>query len=331
MHRFAARFAPPHNLGLGKLNMTPEHLKVVFQAVSAFGLAWVLWWITQSYLAFTTLRTLRGPDPISFITGMHIPSRVLYGANVISCEGNLKQWFNRRGDAFQRHVALDYGPVVKMHGMMGVRRIVSAPRDEWQRNFGHLTSAPCSTYRTQGRYTRSWSRMNTSTNPLKQSSSTSHSRVYAYDLPKATLQNRAHAVRTRPTVFRRYVLQNDHVPIARKCSNARQDPPTRNSASSSTLCSQPRTCVGFSPSSTVWLTGCVIIPIHTTVFNSSFARQLRDALQSSVESGKTEHDFLSWAVRVALELIGQGGLGYSFDPLTEDKRDAYADAIKAFK
>jgi len=27
---------------------------------------------------------------------------------------------------------------------------------------------------------------------------------------------------------------------------------------------------------------------------------------------------LSWMTRVALELIGQGGLGYSFDPLTED-------------
>ena len=70
---------------------------------------------------------------------------------------------------------------------------------------------------------------------------------------------------------------------------------------------------------------------YTTAIISLFAHQLRDALQSSVESGKTEHDFLSWAVRVALELIGQGGLGYSFDPLTEDKRDAYADAIKAFK
>ena len=27
---------------------------------------------------------------------------------------------------------------------------------------------------------------------------------------------------------------------------------------------------------------------------------------------------LSWMSRTALELIGQSGLGYSFDPLTED-------------
>ena len=34
--------------------------------------------------------------------------------------------------------------------------------------------------------------------------------------------------------------------------------------------------------------------------------------------------------RTALELIGQGGFGYSFDPLTEDKADDFADSVKAF-
>lgn len=38
---------------------------------------------------------------------------------------------------------------------------------------------------------------------------------------------------------------------------------------------------------------------------------------------------LGWMGRTALELIGQGGLGYSFDPLVEDKADAYGEAIKA--
>ena len=32
-------------------------------------------------------------------------------------------------------------------------------------------------------------------------------------------------------------------------------------------------------------------------------------------------DVLSWMIRTALELIGQSGLGYSFDPLTEDGND----------
>ena len=34
--------------------------------------------------------------------------------------------------------------------------------------------------------------------------------------------------------------------------------------------------------------------------------------------------------RAALELIGQTGIGHSFDPLTEDVADAYADAVKNF-
>lgn len=39
---------------------------------------------------------------------------------------------------------------------------------------------------------------------------------------------------------------------------------------------------------------------------------------------------LGWMSRAALELIGQAGIGYSFDPLTEDVPDAYAEAIKYF-
>ena len=34
--------------------------------------------------------------------------------------------------------------------------------------------------------------------------------------------------------------------------------------------------------------------------------------------------------RTALELVGQGTLGYSFDPLTADSHDGYAEAVKAF-
>ena len=32
--------------------------------------------------------------------------------------------------------------------------------------------------------------------------------------------------------------------------------------------------------------------------------------------------------RTALELIGQGGLGYSFDPLTENIKNEFGDALK---
>lgn len=41
-------------------------------------------------------------------------------------------------------------------------------------------------------------------------------------------------------------------------------------------------------------------------------------------------DMLQWMSRAALELIGQTGIGHSFDPLTEDVSDAYADAVKNF-
>ena len=58
--------------------------------------------------------------------------------------------------------------------------------------------------------------------------------------------------------------------------------------------------------------------------------QLLGAISSRVENGSEEIDVLGWMARAALELIGQGGLGYSFDPLTEDKADEFADSIKAF-
>lgn len=38
---------------------------------------------------------------------------------------------------------------------------------------------------------------------------------------------------------------------------------------------------------------------------------------------------MSWMGRIALECIGQGGLGYSFDPLVGGKMtDEYGNALK---
>lgn len=39
---------------------------------------------------------------------------------------------------------------------------------------------------------------------------------------------------------------------------------------------------------------------------------------------------MNWAGRAALELVGQGALGYSFDPLTEDVSDDFAESVKSF-
>ena len=39
-------------------------------------------------------------------------------------------------------------------------------------------------------------------------------------------------------------------------------------------------------------------------------------------------DVLQWMGRTALELIGQGGLGYSFDRLVSATQDSFGDALK---
>lgn len=38
---------------------------------------------------------------------------------------------------------------------------------------------------------------------------------------------------------------------------------------------------------------------------------------------------LGWMGRAALEMIGQGGLGYSLDPLVSDNVDEYGRALKS--
>lgn len=38
---------------------------------------------------------------------------------------------------------------------------------------------------------------------------------------------------------------------------------------------------------------------------------------------------LHWLTRIALELLGQGGFGYSFDTLTEEGSNPLADDLKA--
>lgn len=63
------------------------------------------------------------------------------------------------------------------------------------------------------------------------------------------------------------------------------------------------------------------------IFNQAVHR-LRVAISSEVIEGTEEIDMLDWMSRLSLELIGQGGLGYSFDPLVEDAKNEYGDALK---
>ncbi|KAJ3550676.1 hypothetical protein NMY22_g309 [Coprinellus aureogranulatus] len=59
------------------------------------------------------------------------------------------------------------------------------------------------------------------------------------------------------------------------------------------------------------------------------ASQLRDGLMQQVTQGETEVDMLSWMTRTALELIGRGGLGYSFGSLDPGAGEhPYAKSVK---
>ncbi|KAI0373129.1 cytochrome P450 [Pilatotrama ljubarskyi] len=70
-------------------------------------------------------------------------------------------------------------------------------------------------------------------------------------------------------------------------------------------------------------------PIFTHVIHRNLS-QLEEAIASRVKDGPQEIDVLGWMGRTALELIGQGGLGHSFDPLTEDVADEFTDSVKAY-
>ncbi|KAI0670045.1 cytochrome P450 [Trametes maxima] len=61
-------------------------------------------------------------------------------------------------------------------------------------------------------------------------------------------------------------------------------------------------------------------------FFHQIARKTRDAIKSRVEAGAKEMDVAGWVGRAAIELVGRGGLGHSFDPLTEETSDDYTEA-----
>ncbi|THH05492.1 hypothetical protein EW146_g9889 [Bondarzewia mesenterica] len=59
-------------------------------------------------------------------------------------------------------------------------------------------------------------------------------------------------------------------------------------------------------------------------------QQLRETLIAKVEDGPKEVDMMDWMTRAALELVGQAGLGYSFDTLDDKVENTYANATKNF-
>lgn len=62
----------------------------------------------------------------------------------------------------------------------------------------------------------------------------------------------------------------------------------------------------------------------------SIQYQLRDGIAKQVVDDTHGIDILNWMTRAALELVGQGGLGWSFDTLEKPEVNTLAEYIKAF-
>ena len=59
--------------------------------------------------------------------------------------------------------------------------------------------------------------------------------------------------------------------------------------------------------------------------------QLVEGISNGVRNAPQSVDMLDWMGRAALEIIGQAGMGHSFDPLTPDSSsDAYTKAAKTY-
>ncbi|KAJ7746004.1 cytochrome P450 [Mycena metata] len=59
-------------------------------------------------------------------------------------------------------------------------------------------------------------------------------------------------------------------------------------------------------------------------------KRVQAVLESKVHNGPQEVDMLLWMTRCALELVGQAGLGHSFDSLVDDTIPPYILSIKKF-
>ncbi|TCD61203.1 cytochrome P450-dit2 [Steccherinum ochraceum] len=57
--------------------------------------------------------------------------------------------------------------------------------------------------------------------------------------------------------------------------------------------------------------------------------RLCSAIKAQVKTSPEPVDMLNWMSRGALEMLGKGGLGYSFDPLESPAHNPYGDAVKA--
>ncbi|KAH9928315.1 cytochrome P450 monooxygenase [Fomitopsis serialis] len=195
----------------------------------------IVWRISRRIFARTPLDNIPGPPPAPFLTG-HLP-----------------QYFDRHGTEFQRRVAHNYGPVVKMQGMFGQPLLyIYDPRA-------------------------------LHTMLIKEASDYDEEELF---------------VRTNTLIFGPGLISvlGDQHRKQRKMLN-------------------PVFSAGHMRD---------MLPIFYSV-----TEKLRDTWLARVNDEPRELDVLNWMGRAALELIAQGGIGTSLDPLVNDTPDAYTGALKA--
>lgn len=59
------------------------------------------------------------------------------------------------------------------------------------------------------------------------------------------------------------------------------------------------------------------LPARPFALTETIWGQMKSTIADLLRNGPAELDLLTWMSRTALELVGQGGMGYSFDSLGE--------------
>ncbi|CCM02690.1 uncharacterized protein FIBRA_04796 [Fibroporia radiculosa] len=210
------------------------------------------WWYFARRSTNSVLHNLPGPSRRSFWTG------------------NLPEYLSRHGTEFQRHVALDYGLVSKIHGVMGASMAKSSL------------------------------------------------------IIKLTIAQRVIPYIADPKALYTIMIKEEHI---------FQESESFLIAHAILLGSSLLSTVGDAHRRQRKLLNPAFSTTHMRSMLPIFydvVHRLRDAISAQVKGGPREIDMLNWLGRTALELIGQGGLGYSFDPLVEDVQNTYGNTIKSF-
>ncbi|EPS94486.1 hypothetical protein FOMPIDRAFT_40741 [Fomitopsis schrenkii] len=195
--------------------------------------------VVQRVLRKSPLDNLPGPAPAPWLMG-HLP-----------------QWLDRHGSEFQRQIAQDYGPIVKMQSMMG--------------------------------------------KPL----------LYVYDL------------RALNTVLIKQQTIYEEEEIFIKANILTFGPGLLSVVGDQHRKQRKMLKPAFSAAHMRNL-----LPIFYNITDKARFSLLRDALIERVRDGPKELDVLTWMSRTALEVIAQGGIGVSVDPLTKDVVGEYPRALK---